>query len=109
MTSKVRVDAKICSHQTEIAVTDRGDGTMSVHIVTECKDIRHFAELVTELASEDYVARAGSKIWEAADQAGLTATCLVPTALFNACWVEAGMISKNLALKEGPICIEFLE
>ena len=109
MTSKVEVDARICAHKTIIEVTDKGGGTMAVHIRSECKDIRHFARLLPEVSPEDYTRWSGSRVWEMAEKAGLTTTCLIPVALINACWMEAGMISKRLALKEGAICVRFLE
>jgi hypothetical protein len=37
----------------------------------------------------------------------LTPTCLVPVAVMNACWLENGMISKNLAREMGKMEIIF--
>ena len=51
----------------------------------------------------------GSQIMKMASESGLTPTCLVPVAVYNACWMEHGMISKNLAMKKRTICIEFLD
>ena len=109
MTSKVEVDARICSHQTVIEVTDKGDGTMAVRIDTDCSSVQAYGELVAEIAPSDYSDWPNSRVWEMAARAGLTTTCLVPVALINACWIESGMMSKRLAIKEGPICIHFLE
>jgi len=44
-----------------------------------------------------------------ASEVGLTATCLIPVAIYNACWIEKGMISRRLALDKGHACIVFLE
>lgn len=109
MTTKVRVEARICAHDTVIEVRDTGDGTMALHIESECKDVRHFAQLLPVISPDDYIQMSGSKIWEMAEKARLTTTCLIPVAVVNACWIEAGMISKRLALKEEAICIRFLE
>jgi len=109
MTTKVKVESRICAHETVIEVQDTGDGTMAVRIDSECKDVRHFAQLLPVVSPDDYIQMRGSKIWEMAEKARLTTTCLIPVALFNACWIEAGMISRRLALKEGAICIRFLE
>ena len=51
----------------------------------------------------------GSRILTEAEGGVLTPTCLVPIAVFNVCWVEAGMISKRLAIKEGQISIQFID
>ncbi|AKB44794.1 hypothetical protein MSVAZ_2525 [Methanosarcina vacuolata Z-761] len=40
-------------------------------------------------------------------KAPLTPTCLVPAAVMNACWLENGMISKNLAREMGKMEIIF--
>lgn len=109
MTSKVEVDARICSHRTVIEATDTGDGNMRVSIDTDCPSVQTYGGLISELAPGDYSDWSDSKVWEMAAQAGLTTTCLVPVALINACWVESGMMSKRLAIKESPICIHFLE
>lgn len=109
MTSKVEVEANICSHRTVIEVTDKGNGNMAVRIDTDCSSVRAYAEMLPELLTNDYADWEGSRILDFAAKAGLTTTCLVPVALINACWVESGMMSKRLALKEGPLCIRFLE
>lgn len=109
MTSKVEVEANICSHRTVIEVTDKENGNMAVRIDTDCSSVRAYAEMLPELLTSDYADWEGSRILDLAAKAGLTTTCLVPVALINACWVESGMMSKRLALKEGPLCIRFLE
>lgn len=109
MTSKVEVESRICSHRTVIEVTDNGDGSMAVHIDTDCPSVQTYASLVSKLDPTDYSEWSDSAVWEMAEKAGLTTTCLIPVALVNACWVEAGMMSKRLAVKEGLICIRFIE
>ena len=37
------------------------------------------------------------------DKVPLTPTCFVPTTVINACWLENGMISKNLARGMGKM------
>jgi len=108
LSSKVRVDMRLCRHETEIEAKDRGDGVLDITITSECKDIQYFAKLISSLGPEDYTDIKASKVYDLASQAKLTPTCLIPAALFNACWIEAGMISKNLAKKEEHICIHFL-
>ena len=109
MTSKVRVDMSICSHKTLIEATAQDDGTVKVRIRSTCRDVRDFAKRLGPVGPDDYVDTRNSKIVQAASDARLTATCLIPTAVFNVIWVEVGMISKNLALKEKCISINFEE
>jgi hypothetical protein len=107
LTSKVRVDMPLCSHETLIEVEDSGDGTLQVRIETTCEDVARYAELIQELRLQDYSEFRGSKILEKAAEACLTPTCLVPSGVFNACWLETGMISRNLVKKLDTLCIRF--
>ena len=107
VTSKVRVDMSICSHRTLIDADALDDGTVKVRIRSNCKDVRDFAKRLSSLGPEDYVEIRNSKIIQSAIDARLTPTCLVPAAVFNVVWMEVGMISKNLALKEKAVCIHF--
>jgi hypothetical protein len=107
LTSKVRVDMPLCSQETSIEVEDLGDGVLQVRIETTCEDIARYAELIKELRTQDYAEFRDSKIIEKAAEACLTPTCLVPSGVFNACWLETGMISRNLVKKLDTICIRF--
>jgi hypothetical protein len=109
MVSKVKVDMTLCSHETMVEARDRGDGTVELTFESDCDDIRHYAKLLVSVTSDEYSKIKGSKIIELAESAGMTPTCLVPAAVFNVCWLETGMISKNLAKQMESICIHFTE
>jgi hypothetical protein len=109
MTSSVRLDTRICSHETTVRATDKGDGTVDIEIVSDCKSIQTYAELLKSADTKDLTEWSGSRVLEMAEKAGLTTTCLVPTAVFNCCWVEVGMISKSLAKDKSPLCIHFVD
>lgn len=109
MTSKVKVDMTLCSHETTIESKDIGDGTVELKFESDCDDVKHYAKLLRSAAPEEYSKIKGSKIIELAEEAGMTPTCLVPVAVFNACWLETGMISKNLAKQMESLCIRFIE
>ena len=97
----------LCSHETSIEVEDQGDGNLQVKIETTCEDVARYAELIGELGIKDYSEFKDSKILEKAAEACLTPTCLVPSGVFNACWLETGMISRNLVKKLDTLCIRF--
>jgi hypothetical protein len=109
MPSTVSLDVRICSHQTTVRAIDRGDGTVGVEIESDCDSVQEYADLLRSVDMKDLTEWEGSKVLEMAGKAGLTTTCLVPTAVFNCCWVELGMISKNLAMAKGPLCIHFVD
>lgn len=107
MTSRVVVQMPLCTFQTIIETTDRGDGTVGIHIESDCSHVREFAKELTEATQDDYIKQVGSRIVQLAEENHLTATCLVPVAVFNACWVETGMISKSSARKYPTACVTF--
>ena len=107
MSSKVKVDMTLCSHETTIWTEGREDGSVEVSIESTCEEVRRYAGMLGLLSIEDYSELRNSIILEAAADACLTPTCLVPSGVYNACWAETGMISKNLARKVDPLCIRF--
>jgi hypothetical protein len=109
MVSKVKVDMMLCSHETTIEAKDGGDGTLELRFESSCRDVSHFASLLTSVSPDDYSKIAGSKILDLAEKAGMTPTCLVPAAVYNVCWLEAGMISKNLVKQKKSISIHFVD
>ncbi len=109
MTSRVRVDMSLCDFKTIIDADSQPDGTVKVKIRSECRDVREYGKALKSAGPEDYTSIKGSRIFDLAAESRLTPTCLVPTAVFNAIWLEVGMISKTLARKEKSICIHFEE
>ena len=108
MVSRVKVSAPICDHQTEIIAKASRDG-IDLEIISDCKTIQHYAGLVKHLDNSDLMDLKGSKVIDLASEAGLTATCLIPTAIFNVCWLEMGMISRTMAMSRPNLCITFIE
>lgn len=109
MVSKVKVDVPICAHETTVTARDKGDGTVEIDIESDCPNVAHYARLLRSANMDDLVEWKDNRLLQLASQAGLTTTCLVPTAVFNCCWAEVGMISKRLAMDKGPLCIQFVD
>ena len=107
MATKVLVDMSLCSYEIVISAQDKGDGTISLGIVSDCEEVQRYASMLGDVSFEE-LEDLDSRIMAVASEAGLTATCLVPAAIYNACWFEVGMISKNLAREKGPVMIELL-
>jgi hypothetical protein len=91
-----------------VAAERSGDETL-ITITSDCKSVHGFADRLRKVSMSDLMDLEGSLIMKVASESGLTPTCLVPVAVYNACWMEHGMISKNLAMKKRTICIEFLD
>jgi hypothetical protein len=108
MTSKVMVKSGICGFETVIEAHDTGSGVVEIKIESQCKSVQTYAERLRSATTDDLVDWNGSKVLSLAAETGLTTTCLIPTAVFNVCWVEIGMISRKLAMDKGPLCIHFV-
>ncbi|HSV41864.1 MAG TPA: hypothetical protein VLH13_00460 [Methanomassiliicoccales archaeon] len=108
MTTRVKVNAPICDHEAEITVQESEEG-LDIRIITDCKSVQHYSEVLRSVTKDEVMDLKGSPIIDKASDTGLTATCLIPTAVFNACWLEMGMISKGMARSRPKMCIEFIE
>jgi hypothetical protein len=108
LVSRVKVVAPICDHRTEIIARSCQDG-ICLEIFSDCPTIQSYAEMVKDLSKDDLMDLKGSKVIDLASEAGLTATCLIPTAIFNVCWLEMGMISRTMAKRNPNLCIQFIE
>ncbi len=97
----------ICGFRHHIMVEDASDGTFRVTIESDCPNVQMYDEMLGYVESEELTRLNDTRVIRLADAAGLTPTCLVPMAVLNACWVEAGLMSKNLACKSEPLRIIF--
>lgn len=109
MVSRVKVVTPICSHETWVTAEMDGEERIKVRIETDCSNVKTYAERLGSVSMDDINELRDSRIMTEAEGGVLTPTCLVPVAVFNACWVEAGMISKRLATKEGSVAIHFID
>jgi|YelNatPaOPRAMG01_1025707.scaffolds.fasta_scaffold69104_2 hypothetical protein len=109
MTSKVKVNMSVCGKTTIIKVTQNEDGDFEIEAETDCDNVKEFIGLLGKLTLTDISDKPNSRIWECFKKAKMSSTCLTPAAVVNAAWLEAGMLSKNLALSKGKICVEYLE
>lgn len=100
---------KLCSHRTIITASAQSDGSVRVDFESDCEDVQEYAKRLKKVSQQDYTAVTGSRILDLAAQSGMTPTCLVPVGVFNACWMEVGMISKRLAKDVKSLCLHFIE
>ncbi|MEM2944558.1 MAG: hypothetical protein QW087_07460 [Methanomassiliicoccales archaeon] len=107
--SKVRVNMSVCGKSTVISVKQNDDGDFEIEVETDCNNVREFIEMLGRLTLTDIADKPNSRIWECFKKAKMSSTCLCPAGVINAAWLEAGMLSKNLALSKGKISIDYLE
>jgi hypothetical protein len=105
MTSKVEVNMTVCGKRHEITVKMTPDLEFVVMAETDCENVREFIDALGKLSLVDLSDKKASKVWEIFKNVRMSANCLVPAAVMDAAWMEAGMLSKNLAQSCGSKCI----
>ncbi len=104
MVTEISID-NICGHTTKIIATKEGKKT-HVHIKTTCEKLRNWGTKF-DFEMNDLMGGQDSILSKKSAENPITPTCLVPAAVMNACWLENGMISKNLAREKGKMQIIF--
>ena len=85
----------------------KDDGNLGVKIVSDCPHVMDYASKLTEISVNDVVSFAGSKVVDPDIRASLSVPCLTPIAVFEAAWLELGMLSKNLVNNVGENSVSF--
>jgi hypothetical protein len=98
---------KTCCKTNKVTVSMRDDGDLDVRIVTDCPHVREYAEKLTRISVDDVVDFSKSKIVAPEIRQSLSVPCLTPIAVFEAAWLELGMLSKSLAKKVGENSVSF--
>ena len=102
MTSTIKVKMNACERYAKVTVSLRDDGELDVAIESDCDVVRGYAErLGGRITDMDVYNFQQSKINDDTVRGNLTATCLVPNAIYNAAFLELGMMTKSLAKKAG--------
>lgn len=96
MPSTVVVKMNTCNKTHRITVSLRDDGNLDVDIKTDCPNVKHYADNLKVITMDDAVSFTGSKIIDPDIRGPLSAPCLCPNAVFDAAWMELGMLSKGL-------------
>ena len=95
----------ICGHTTKVIATKEGKN-IHVHVKTTCKKLRKWGTHF-DMGMKDLMGGPDTVLAQKMAEFPLTPTCLVPATVMNACWLENGMISKNLAREMGKMEIIF--
>lgn len=105
MTNTVVAHMKTCSKTNKVTVWMKDDGNLGVKIVSNCKHVQDYAKKLIEISVNDVVSFKDSKVVDPDIRASLSVPCLTPIAVFEAAWLELGMLSKNLVknVKENTI------
>ena len=107
MVNTVVANMRTCSKTNKVTVWMKDDGNLGVKIVSDCPHVKDYASKLTEITVNDVVSFAGSKVIDPDIRASLSVPCLTPIAVFNAAWLELGMLSKNLVNEIGNNSVTF--
>jgi len=95
-----------CDRKATVTVSLRDDGDLDVKIESDCDVVMGYAERLGGRISEmDVYNFQQSKINSDDIRGQLTATCLVPNAIYNAAFMELGLMTKSLAKKAKRNCV----
>ncbi|NYT12080.1 MAG: hypothetical protein GKC03_05940 [Methanomassiliicoccales archaeon] len=109
MTSTVKINMNVCSQFTVVKATQKDDGTFDIEVTSDCPNVREFAETLENLDLTDLTDKANSRLFDRMRVTAMSANCLVPAGILHAAWIEAGLISKNLAKSVGNNNVEFVD
>ena len=107
MTSRVKVNMTVCDKTHYIEAEMSPEREFVVRAETNCNNVREFFDKLGTLTMTDLVEKKQSKVWETFMNCRMSPNCLVPAAVLDATWMEAGMLSKNRAQACGSKCIEY--
>lgn len=108
--AKVVVDMTLCDKTHKITVKLKEDGNMSLHIASDCGNIKEYAKKLGDtLTMNDILDWKISRIYNQEICSAASITCLAPAGIVNAAWLELGMISKTRAKDAKTNCIRFVK
>ena len=107
MTNTVIAHMRTCNKTNKVTVWMKDDGNLGVRIVSDCKHVQDYAKKLTEITIDDVVDFSSSKVVAPEIRATLSVPCLTPIAVFEAAWLETGMLSKSLVKNIGHNMITF--
>ena len=104
--ARIKVHSTICDHEHVIESLPAGKEII-VRVDSSCDNVKGLSDM--KIPINEILTYGENSVCKMAYRSRCTATCLVPTAILIACWMEAGLLSKNLCKKMGPPYIEFCD
>lgn len=108
MTSKVKVNSKLCGFVSLIEATEKDDATYDIKVASPCEKIQKFAKGLENLTLVDIADWPNSAVQRRMLEMKLGPACLIPSGILNAARIEAGLVSKSLAEEVKSISIDFV-
>ncbi|MDO5853690.1 MAG: hypothetical protein Q4Q62_06555 [Thermoplasmata archaeon] len=106
MSSTIVTNMAVCDKTVKVTATAREDGDIDILIESNCSAVQHFAETLTKVTMDDIMNFETSTINKEEVRGNMSMICLAPIAVYQAAWMEAGMLSRNIYRKLGPITMD---
>lgn len=98
MSHTVKVNQRTCGRTTFVTASLCDDGnSLRIDIESDCPNVKEYANRLKDISVDDVVVFEGSKVEDPIVRATLSVPCMVPNGVFNAAWLELGMLSPNTA------------
>ena len=108
MASTVIAKMNTCEKEAKVTVSMREDGDLDVIIESDCDIVQAYGERLKTISQMDVYNFQESKINADEIRVNLTPTCIVPNAIYNAAFLEMGLLTKSLAKKSRENSVEFV-
>ncbi len=106
MTSVIESNMSICDKKIKVTADKRDDGTIDVKIESDCQAIEGFSQNLTNITMDDILNFETSKINKEQVRGNMSMICVAPIMVYQAAWMELGMMSRKIYPKSGPITID---
>ena len=107
MTSTVTAHMNVCDKKTKVTADLQDNGDILLTFDTNCANVKKYINGFDKISTSDAVSLTSSAVMDPKRREFCSATCLVPSAIIHAAWLELGMLSKNRTKEVGAVCITF--
>jgi hypothetical protein len=106
MPSVIESKMSICDKWIKVTADQKEDGTIAVRVESDCDALKHFAESLTSVTMDDIMNFESSRINKEDVRGNMSMICVAPIMVYQAAWMEIGMMSSRIFPKSGPITID---
>ncbi len=106
MTSVIETNMSICDKRLKVTADLRDDGTIGIKVESDCDALKHFSEHLTSVNIDDVTNFETSTINKEQIRGNMSMICVAPIMVYQAAWMELGMMSRSIYPKSGPITID---
>lgn len=106
MVSKIDVNMSICDKKVSVTATANEDGTISIGIESDCSFLNAYANNLRVITMDDIMCFERSRINNEDVRGNMSMICAAPIAVYQAAWMECGMLSKKNYIKSGPVTMD---